>query len=501
MSPAKQSATQLTARDLAFEVVMCWKNEGTFVRDAFDKLVKGNSYKGLSTPDRGFALRLSLATVLCARSCDDIIEPRLTQKRKLQDEIRIILWLGLCEMIVLKKEAYAAINEAVELAKRHAVDQSAPRQAQQACAGFVNGMLRGVAREIGKMNPKTLESFFQRFTINIFHRDVIQRLILTMDDDEFGDFCAAHLYDVTHFARAFDPRETLDLCAERKIQAKMTRLPGVVSLPNVTEAVRQNFDDLIVADFPAQWVASATARFAQGVDRVLQPLVVVEVGTGRATKTALILGELAAYAQEAKGQKRQILDRLQLVCVEPNKKRMREAKRRLNELKKHEFSGLAECIDRIVFIDKPFEEVTRKYLVKRGVLPSVDVGPQLILIDAPCSGLGTIRRNPELVHNITAQSIESLQAVQASLLDNALELINVQGTVLYSTCSVYAGENMEQVEAALKRHKQAYRVAMHSLMVHDPTVYPAGGSWLQTKVAPGSCDGHFCAALSVNQLS
>lgn len=72
-----------------------------------------------------------------------------------------------------------------------------------------------------------------------------------------------------------------------------------------------------------------------------------------------------------------------------------------------------------------------------------------VLIDAPCSGLGTLRRNPDLKWRQTPESVEELCALQARILKQAAACVAPGGRLVYATCSVLPEENQQQVEAFL----------------------------------------------------
>ena len=75
-----------------------------------------------------------------------------------------------------------------------------------------------------------------------------------------------------------------------------------------------------------------------------------------------------------------------------------------------------------------------------------------ILVDAPCSGSGTLRAgNPKMFKRFTPTLVEKCRRQQAALLEKALSLLKPGGTLVYSTCSVLPQENEQQVKAALKR--------------------------------------------------
>lgn len=77
-----------------------------------------------------------------------------------------------------------------------------------------------------------------------------------------------------------------------------------------------------------------------------------------------------------------------------------------------------------------------------------------VLVDAPCSGLGTLRRNPDLKWRQTPQSVRELTAKQASILTAAAELVKPGGRLVYATCSILREENDGIVDDFLTAHPQ-----------------------------------------------
>lgn len=76
-----------------------------------------------------------------------------------------------------------------------------------------------------------------------------------------------------------------------------------------------------------------------------------------------------------------------------------------------------------------------------------------LLIDAPCTGSGTLRRNPDLKRRLTPESLERLKSVQSDILDDYAPLLKLGGRLVYATCSIFREENEAQVEAFLLRHQ------------------------------------------------
>jgi 16S rRNA (cytosine967-C5)-methyltransferase len=75
-----------------------------------------------------------------------------------------------------------------------------------------------------------------------------------------------------------------------------------------------------------------------------------------------------------------------------------------------------------------------------------------VLIDAPCSGLGTLRRNPDLKWRQSPKAVEELQAKQAAILDSAARLLKSGGRLVYATCSLLRAENEDVADAFGERH-------------------------------------------------
>ena len=75
-----------------------------------------------------------------------------------------------------------------------------------------------------------------------------------------------------------------------------------------------------------------------------------------------------------------------------------------------------------------------------------------VLVDAPCSGLGTLRRNPDLKWRQSPQAIDELATKQRAILSAAAALLKPGGRLVYATCSVLAQENREVVDQFLADH-------------------------------------------------
>jgi 16S rRNA (cytosine967-C5)-methyltransferase len=86
------------------------------------------------------------------------------------------------------------------------------------------------------------------------------------------------------------------------------------------------------------------------------------------------------------------------------------------------------------------------------------------LVDAPCSGLGTLRRNPDLKWRQTPQSVKELSSKQAAILTAAARLVKAGGRLVYATCSLLHEENENIVDAFLAAHQEFQRRPCNELL-------------------------------------
>ena len=89
-----------------------------------------------------------------------------------------------------------------------------------------------------------------------------------------------------------------------------------------------------------------------------------------------------------------------------------------------------------------------------------------ILVDAPCSGLGVIRRKADIRWKKTPEEIAELPKLQREILDSAAKAVKIGGTLVYSTCTIIRRENEDIVENFLAAHKNFKLAEMKNLLPH-----------------------------------
>ncbi|MDJ0651550.1 MAG: RsmB/NOP family class I SAM-dependent RNA methyltransferase [Simkaniaceae bacterium] len=114
-------------------------------------------------------------------------------------------------------------------------------------------------------------------------------------------------------------------------------------------------------------------------------------------------------------------------------------------------------------------------LKKRGLLNRMD----WILLDVPCSGSGTLRRNPDIKWKFTPEKLEQLIEEQRKIFDKVLKFLRHNGKIVYATCSIFPRENERQI---------SYFMDKYQLKLSDKP--------FQSFPKDGEMDGFYCAVLS-----
>ena len=117
-----------------------------------------------------------------------------------------------------------------------------------------------------------------------------------------------------------------------------------------------------------------------------------------------------------------------------------------------------------------------------------------VLVDAPCSGLGTLRRNPDLKYRQSADSVAALRAQQHSILQAAARLVQPQGRLVYATCSILPQENEAQIERFLAENP-GWQPRDCRLILADNKIDLDTGVYLRLNTAEHGSDAFFAAVL------
>lgn len=340
---------------------------------------------------------------------------------QLEGKVRDILRLGAYQLLMLDKvPAMAAVDESVKLAKAHAKNPKA--------GGFVNAVLRNLDRSRDKL-PTLPEEPLERLSVAYSHPRWL----------------------VEEFAQTLNGEELEDLLAADNAPAPITAQVNTVKTTQETLARRLAEEGVSVQPHP--WQAGCLILERTGA---LEQLPAFQEGLFYIQDPAARLALLAAGPKPGE----RVLD----LCAAPGGKSFAAAvamgdqgrvlSRDLYLRKVKELARSAARLD-LTSIEAQAGDATRP----------VEGTWDLIVADVPCSGLGIIRKKPDIRYK-DPSGFKDLLPIQAKILDNAAQGVVPGGRVLYATCTLRPQENEEQVKALLDRRKNFTVRTMETLWPH-----------------------------------
>jgi 16S rRNA (cytosine967-C5)-methyltransferase len=399
------------ARSAAFEVLRRVEEEG-----AFASVVLAHAGDGLRVEDRALCYELTLGVLRWQLWLDCVIGHYAGRDTATIDApVRRALRLGLYQLRFLSRVPQsAAVNESVNLA--HATGQ-------RASVGFVNAVLRRATRE-PEFDPATLA------------RDELERISIATSHPAWL---------VARWAAEFGASE-----AELIARAN-NRTPPVAFRVNTLRADERE----LIAKLCETGVEVTASKIAEGAWRVA-------AGTGGEALRALASGGVVYTQDEASQLAGRAVgacagERVLDVCAAPGSKATQIAvltnDRALVvacDVYEHRLRTIVESARR-----QGIENILTVALdAEESPLPFVDGSFDRVLVDAPCTGTGTLRHNPEIRWRITPSDVVELAARQRRILANAARAVRTGGRLIYLTCSFEREENESVVESFLAAHAE-----------------------------------------------
>jgi len=420
---------------------------------AFSSVVLATEEDDLKPVDRALCHELVLGVLRWQLQLDRIIEHYAN--RRIDDldlAVRLALRLGLYQLRFLSRvPPSAAVNESVNL-----IAHAGVRSAQ----GLVNAVLRRATREPDYDAAADTSDAIERIAIETSHPVwLIERWANSFGLDESREFARANNQTPSVAIRVVNAR-----ASEPDVLSKLRLAGATVAASQVTkgawrvsgaqallrELVRAG--QIYLQDEASQLVARVVG--AEPEDRVLD---LCAAPGGKTTQIADLTG-----------------GRCLIVASDVSPRRLKTVSRTA------ELQGLNGI--RCLVLDASQPLPFRECLFDR------------VLVDAPCSGTGTLRRNPEIRYRITAEDIPKFATRQKQFLLNAASVVKPGGRLIYSTCSVETEENEEVVETFLSINDQFRQI---STTVDSSLLTRSGAArtWPQHQGA----DGFFIAAFERTQ--
>ncbi len=354
--------------------------------------------------------------------------------------------------------ARAAINESVELVKR---------ARKRSAASFVNAVLRKLAASVQpgvEAPPPT---------------------ITAASADQLAASSAHPQWLVDRWIQAYGLETTIQICRHNQsVPVTAIRLRH----PDAEEQLRAEGIELA----PGAFLASA--RRVQHGD--------ITKTTAFRSGRCVIQDEASQLVAALVGHGANILD----CCAAPGGKTLAIADRNANspitavDLHPHR----ARLLSRLLHHQDQSERSAVRVVTADALHLPFDATFDRVLADVPCSGTGTLSRNPEIKWRLAPNDLSDLQARQLAILRSAMTQVNSGGRLTYSTCSLEREENEDVIESALARDS-AFRVIdcaneLEKLQQQGELIWNdfsalTRGPYLRTLPGLHPCDGFFAAIL------
>ena len=441
------SSVGLATRQIALEILMAVERRGSYA-DA----MLGTRVPALTPPDRRLTTRLVLGTLAWRARLDYELERFCGRDLGgIQPEALTIMRMGLLQLRFLDRIApHAAVSTSVELAKRS--------HEARAAAGFVNAVMRRATRERVAL-PARNDDEIGWLAIAYSHpRWMVERFI-----DWFGQDAAERLMAVNNEAAPNVVRLNLARASReqivRRLQEDGMEVETVARFPETAtlrSAARFDSPSYREGLFQAQSEAS------QLVARLLAP-----AGGASVADCAAAPGGKAAHLAELVGPDGRV------TAVDRNFAGLKSARRLCRQLHHRN----------VQFVQAD----TSSPLPLAGRFDCV-------LLDAPCTGLGTLREHPEIRWRLGRDAPARMAVLQSQMLIHAAALVRPAGAIVYSVCSL-APEEGEDVVRAFLDTNAAFRLDSQA---SDPDAFkslldPQG--MMRTRPDLGGLDGFFAARL------
>lgn len=412
------------ARSAAYDVLVAVRVDEAYTNLVLPQVLRKH---GLTGRDAAFATELASGTIRRQGTYDAIIRACL-DKPKVEAKVLDALRLGVHQLVGMRVPTHAAISTTVDLVRA---------RVGQGPAGFTNAILRRVAEK---------------------ELAVWVRLLGSPDDPaEFASLAHAHpRWVVDALAEALShwrPDDTLEeLLAADNVAPKVMLVarPGLATLDELalaggTPTGRSPYAAELQSGDPGEIPAVAEGRAG-----------VQDEGSQRVA--------LALAAAPLSGRDERWLD----LCAGPGGKTallaalaaQKGARVTANERQEHRAALVARGV-------RAASAGMAGVLTGDGIVPAWEPGTfDRVLVDAPCSGLGALRRRPEARWRKTAAEIDELVPLQRALLESALDSVRPGGVVVYATCSPVLAETLAVVDAVVAGRSDATVESTEQLWPH-----------------------------------
>ncbi|MDP4161248.1 MAG: 16S rRNA (cytosine(967)-C(5))-methyltransferase RsmB [Bacillota bacterium] len=408
-----------TARSIAVQILTRVEVEGAYANLLLQRMIG----RLTDSRDRQFVTLLVNGVLKNRLTLDYALRLHLTKPMSaLPHEVRAILRSGAFQLLYVDKVPYAvAVNESVELAKPF------PK-----FTGLVNVVLRKVMDKGWELPwPDAKRETVRYLSVRYSHPEwMIQRWLNRWGFEETEELCRANNEPAQTWIRTNTLKTSREDLVKRLIQEGVT-----------VELGSRIPESLIIQNFGA---LDRLASFREGLFTVQDES-----------------SQLVAHVVDPKpGQ--YVLD----ACSAPGGKTTHLAQRMNNQ---GEIQAFDIYTHKLELIDQLAQRlgigIIQPQLGDARDLPGVKLfSQQCVLVDAPCSGLGVLRRRADLRWQKDEQNLKDLPLLQLAILERAASCVKIGGDLIYSTCTIEPDENFELVKKFRSAHPEFEAVSLVELL-------------------------------------
>lgn len=437
-----------SSRQLAF-LALRSVHQGAFADVALDKALHQTN---LNAPDRRLITELVYGSVRRQRSLDTLID-QLAKKKAYQQppDLRLILHLGLYQLRYLNQiPVSAAVNTTVDLTKQNGFS---------GLAGFVNGLLRQYARSHPALTLP-VDNPVERLGILHSYPDWIVQVWLEQLGLEETEQLCEWMNRPPHIDLRVNPLRTSIEAVEAAMQVAGIPVCRIPHLPQGLRLLEPSGSVQHLPGFQEGWwmVQDSSAQLVSELVNPQPGELVVDACAAPGGKT-LHLAEL-------------MQDRGVIWACDRTPSRLKKLQQNVERLGLH---SIQVCMG------------------DSRELPQFVGQCDRVLLDAPCSGLGTLHRHADARWRQSPESVQELAVLQRSLLEQAALWVKPGGTLVYATCTLHPTENEELIRSFLSQSPSWQIDPPESLS--PPAHFVTAHGWVKVWSHRYNMDGFFMVRL------
>lgn len=431
-------------RDAALFVLMDVDKNQAYSNLLLTKHMNQHKIAGI---DKGLMTELTYGTLQHKMTLDFFLAPFI--KGKLENWVQWVLRMAVYQIHYLDRiPNHAVVNEAVQLAKYHG---------HKGVSGLVNGVLRAFLRE-GVPSFDSIKDPLERLSIETSHPE----------------------WMLENWIQAFGFEKTEQIARQNNVAPPQTIRVNTmkISIDDAIQALESEGFTVRKGILPeslhvAGKTAATSALFASGQFTIQDESSMMPAHALQLEKGMSVLDMCAAPGGKTTHIAQLLANTGHITALDLHENKLKYIHENAERLGFTHISTVAADA-------RQAQEVLEQKQFDR------------ILVDAPCSGYGVIRRKPDMKYAKKPQDAERLATIQLAILNEAYSLLSPGGILVYSTCTIEPTENDEVIDAFLQMHQDMQELSLPDVF----TALPHGAAKVGHQVLPyPDGDGFYVVAL------